>query len=577
MTFTNDTRRFDRARFRADLEQIWARLTGHSIDLLAFEEVRRRLHAELTANRTLQEIPIAAIVGSVGRPGDFTRDFLPLNDRDAHRWSQVRQRFNEPSGVPPIEVYQVGEAYFVLDGNHRVSVAREMGAAHIEAYVTEVRSRVPLTPEADPREVILKARYLEFLERTQLDRLRPEADLQVTHLGRYAELERHISLHRYVLETQQRRAVPLAEAVEDWYDRVYLPVVRAIREQGTLDDYPGRTEADLYLLVSGYRLLVEEFLNWEFEAETLPVSEPNASLALPQFLQHMLSRLRPGVLHEDQVRPGDWRREHAGSLEPGFRMFTSVLVPVSGGPGGWQALAQASVIAHREQGRVLGLHVVADDTARSGPPALEVKAEFERRCQAAGVVGRLAIEAGEVAQRICERSAWVDLTVVRLAYPPPAEPWAKLSSGFRALVRRCASPLLVLPEGSVPESGTTQFGRALLAFNASPQALRALRVASYLAQHWCLDLAVLSVDTGGFDAAATLAQGREHLQAAGVTASYHLETGPVADVVLSQVAAHACDLVITGSYGRGPFLEIALGSTVDHLLRRSRVPTLICP
>ncbi len=578
MEYTRYTRNFQRARFRAELEQVWARLTGKSIDLLDFEDVRQRLHMELTGRRTLREIPIAAIVGSVGRPGDFTRDFLPLTDHAEHRWSEIKYRFKDTQGLPPIEVYQVGEVYFVLDGNHRVSVARDLGVTHIEAFVTEVRSRVPLTPETDPRELILKARYVDFLERTQLDRLRPGANLELTRLGHYAELERHIRLHRYVMGVEQRREVTEAEAIVDWYDQVYLPVARVIQEHAALARFPGRTEADLYLAVSGYRLLLEEFLDWEFERGAPALDDqPAAQPGLFSFVGRVLTRLRDrepaGIAG---VRPGDWRREQAGpageALGSAFRLFTNLLVPVTGARSGWAALALAGEVARRERGRVLGLYVVPKPGQRTDEHARAVKAEFEQRCQAAGIPGRLAVEAGEVAERICERSAWVDMTIVRLAHPPRPEPWAKLSSGLRTLVRNCASPLLVTPQPRV-----VRLGRALVAYNGSPKADSALQVAAYCAEHWSLALAVVCVGAGGFDAAAAAAQAREQLTARGLSATYHVATGPVAETVLRQAAEQASDLIIMGGYGRGPFLEIALGSTVDHVLRRSLLPTLICP
>ncbi len=584
MDYDRQLQHFHVARFRAELEQVWARLTGKSMDLLDFEEIRQRLHMELTARRTLREIPLAAIVGSVGRPGDFTRDFLPLNDKDAHRWISVQNQFQGLTGVPPIEVYQVGEVYFVLDGNHRVSVARDMGADHIEAYVTEVHSRVPLTSDMDPRALILKARHVELLERTQLDQLRPGADLELTRLGYYAELERHIRLHRYVLGVEQRREVPEPEAVADWYDHVYLPVVRVIRDQQALEKFPGRTEADLYLAVSGYRPLLDEFLDWEFEegeAPPAPGADSQAAAApasapsgLTRFIGRVLGRLREGEPAAlTGLVPGQWRREQAGAVQdPEFRLFTNLLVPVAGTQSGWAALALAGEVARREHGRVLGLYVVPAPEQRADARALAVKAEFEQRCQAAGIPGRLAVEVGEVAERICERSAWVDLTVVRLAHPPRPEPWAKLSSGLRALVRNCASPLLV-----TPQAAALRVERALVAYNGSPKADGALRVAAYLAQHWGVALLVACAGAGGVDSDAVLARAREQLDARAVAAAYRVETGPVAEIVLKLADEHGSDWIVMGGYGRGPFLEIALGSTVDHVLRRSLRPTLICP
>ena len=159
---------FNRARGRAIVETVMARLTGKSIDLLSYEDVSQKLKAEGRADRGLRDIPLDAIVGSVGRYTDFTRSFLPRSDASKHRWARVEAAAGDLAGLPPIEVYQIGDAYFVLDGNHRVSVARQSNAKFIQAYVTEVRTKVPLTPDVQPDDLILKAEYAGFLVRTRL-------------------------------------------------------------------------------------------------------------------------------------------------------------------------------------------------------------------------------------------------------------------------------------------------------------------------------------------------------------------------------------------------------------------------
>jgi len=173
-----------------------ARLTGRSADLLSYEEVRQKLKVKGMGKWGLEDIPLDAIVGSVGRYTDFTRSFLPRQDSDEERWARVKVAVTDLGGLPPIEVYQIGQAYLVRDGNHRVSVARQVAATHIQAYVTEVRTKVPLLPDTQPDDLILKAEYTDFLERTRLDELRPEADLSVTVPGQYQALEEHIEVHR---------------------------------------------------------------------------------------------------------------------------------------------------------------------------------------------------------------------------------------------------------------------------------------------------------------------------------------------------------------------------------------------
>ena len=188
---------FRRARGQAALQELLARVRGTSTELLSYEEVRQKLRAGGVASRGLREIPIDAIVGSVGRYHDFTRDFLPLHDSDQDRWAGVSLASSTGTGLPPIDVYQMGDAYFVIDGHHRISIARQNGAEVMEAYVTEIRSNVPITPDIEPGELIIKAEYAAFLDQTGLGELHDEVDLSVTRAGRYKTLLEYISVHRH--------------------------------------------------------------------------------------------------------------------------------------------------------------------------------------------------------------------------------------------------------------------------------------------------------------------------------------------------------------------------------------------
>ena len=187
---------FRRARRRAAMEEILSRLTGKSTDLLPYEQVSQMLRVTKSEPRGLQEIPLDAIVGSVARYTDFTRSFLPRHDATQERWARVEMAASDPRGLPPIDVYQIGQVYFVADGNHRVSVARRLGANTILAHVTQVHTKVTLTPDVSPDDLILKAEYADFLESTRLDQVRPhplrvswgQADLGVTVPGQYPKL-----------------------------------------------------------------------------------------------------------------------------------------------------------------------------------------------------------------------------------------------------------------------------------------------------------------------------------------------------------------------------------------------------
>lgn len=240
-------RNFTRARMAAFWQEFWALLTGKSIDLLRFEEVKQRLRLRDERYIGLREIPIDKIVGSVGRYRDFTRTFLPRTNAVKSRWQRLDAMARGQEGFPPIEVYKVGDVYFVLDGNHRVSVARQLGMKTIEAYVTELRTPIKIDEHTTPDDLIKKEGYVDFLAKTRLDALRPGSEVMLTEPDRYELILDHISVHRYFMGIDQQREVAWDEAVASWYDNVYMPMVDLIRKYNILEYFPGRTEADVYL------------------------------------------------------------------------------------------------------------------------------------------------------------------------------------------------------------------------------------------------------------------------------------------------------------------------------------------
>jgi hypothetical protein len=244
---------FAAARLKAFFNSVLSFLTGQHNELLAFEAVKEKLHIGGPIYRGVRTVPIAQIMGSVDRYRDFDRAFLPKADFMADRWQKVTRAWYEDISLPPVLLYKVGEVYFVVDGHHRVSVAREKGQADIEAEVRECAVRVPITPDLNPDDLEVLGEKVEFLERTGFDRLRPEAEVRVTILGGYDRMLEHIAVHRFFMGLDFQRDIGDEEAVDHWYDTVYQPVVTVIRESSVLNAFPGRTEADLYLWVLDHR------------------------------------------------------------------------------------------------------------------------------------------------------------------------------------------------------------------------------------------------------------------------------------------------------------------------------------
>src|ERR671912_742467 len=190
---------FERARqhgFIADVRSVFAR---RSRDLIPYHEVRQRVSPEGESYRGVQTVRLSQIIGSMDRFQDFNREFFPRQRFTAGRWQNVDRAYYQDIHLPPVQLYKVGDVYFVKDGNHRVSVAKERGVEFIDAEVMEGHIRVPVTASMTPGELLLQVEYANFLRRTNLDRLRPEHDIRPTSLGRYDEMWDHIQQHRELM------------------------------------------------------------------------------------------------------------------------------------------------------------------------------------------------------------------------------------------------------------------------------------------------------------------------------------------------------------------------------------------
>jgi len=244
---------FTRARRQAFVGRLRSMLSRTSNELLSLEDVRRRLNAHGQRYLGLCKVPLEQIIGSENRYCDFDRSFYPRRDTSKARWTSVYKAHYEAVGLPPVELYKVGDIYFVRDGNHRISVARHQAQPVIDAYVTEILVDVPVSADMSVRDLLLMEEYSDFLEWTELHRLRPDQRITFSELGGYLDLVQHINVHRYYLGMEQGREISRDEAVANWYDQVYLPVVNVIRNQQALNRFPNRTEADLYRWVMHHR------------------------------------------------------------------------------------------------------------------------------------------------------------------------------------------------------------------------------------------------------------------------------------------------------------------------------------
>lgn len=260
---------FDRAYRRGFWKKISSWISGDHNELLPFDVVKDRIPLRGQHYLGLKQVPIEQIVGSLGRYRDFDRAFLPRQARTKGRWVSIDSAHYEEINLPPVELFKMGEVYFVRDGNHRVSVARDQGQEFIDAEVIEIEIPVPLTADVHIDDLDLKAEYANFLEETNLDDIRPGAVIELTLSGEYERILEHINVHRWFLGEGRQAKVPYKEAVASWYDKVYSPLVKLISEQRLLDNFPDHTAADLYLWIIEYEWFLREAYRNEFSFQVV--------------------------------------------------------------------------------------------------------------------------------------------------------------------------------------------------------------------------------------------------------------------------------------------------------------------
>jgi hypothetical protein len=270
-TLTDAQSDFARARRHSTLADVAHRLRRHSPDynvILPFEEVVEALGRTWEKQLGLDTIELDSIVGTVDRRKDFDRGFRPTSDRTRPRWERIAMAQRRGEDMPPISVYRIGDLHFVRDGHHRVSVARALGRDVIDAYVTEVGTKIGAGRSLTLSELPLKGHERVFFERVPLPPDR-RARLKLTDPWRYAELAEGVEAWGFRLIQRRGEVLSREEVARTWFDEEYLPIVAMLREAGLLGS---GTEAEAYLRVSGerYRLLRTHTWNEEIIERVKP-------------------------------------------------------------------------------------------------------------------------------------------------------------------------------------------------------------------------------------------------------------------------------------------------------------------
>jgi hypothetical protein len=247
---------FLRARRRQVLARLaaWLRRAPDDVNImLPFDEVVAALGRLGERRLGLQVITLDSIVGSVDRSREFDRRFRPTSGQVRERWQRLAlaQRRGEP--IPPIEVYRVGDMHFVVDGHHRVSVAHALGLKTIDAYVTEVITRLSPNGVRYRGDLLVKDYRRIFLDRVPLVGEARQA-VTLTDPWDYAELAEAVEAWGFRLMQDEGLYLDRPTVSQRWYDEEFVPVVRMLRQAGMIET---QTEAEAYMWVAceRYRLI----------------------------------------------------------------------------------------------------------------------------------------------------------------------------------------------------------------------------------------------------------------------------------------------------------------------------------
>ncbi|MCO1581851.1 chromosome partitioning protein ParB [Crossiella sp. SN42] len=255
---------FLRARRRQVLARLaaWLRREPDDVNImLPFDEVVAALGRESERRLGLQVIRLDSIVGSVDRTRDFDRRFRPTSARVRERWQRLALAQRRGESVPPIEVYRIGDLHFVNDGHHRVSVAHALGLRTIEAYVTEVRTKLDPYGVRHRGDLIVKDYRRIFLERVPLVG-QARAAVVMSDPWDYAELGESVEAWGFRLMQDEGEFRDRATIARRWFTEEFTPVVSMLRQADLVGE---RTEAEAYLVVSGERYRLIRTHQWSDE------------------------------------------------------------------------------------------------------------------------------------------------------------------------------------------------------------------------------------------------------------------------------------------------------------------------
>ncbi len=259
---------FLRARRHQTFSGLAARIRGKDggdRKALSFQQVVEALGLVDEAALGIQMIPVEQIVGSVDKVRDFDPKFRPRSGRSRQRWERIAEAVRRVESLPPIDVYRVGDMYFVRDGHHRVSVYRSLELRTIEADVRLVRTVVEPDDLRSSSELAARELRRLFLQRVPLGKGGRQA-LVLSDPEQYPRLAELVEAWAARLMFAEGRALDRVRAAKRWYAEEFAPVVGMIEEGALMEK--GETAADAYMRAAGERYTIFQDHTWNTDVIT---------------------------------------------------------------------------------------------------------------------------------------------------------------------------------------------------------------------------------------------------------------------------------------------------------------------
>ncbi len=246
---------FTKVHNKALFNSIQHLLNPKEASLISFNDIKSILKPKSETYEGMKVIPINKIVGSEGRYKDFDNHFFPKSAHIRTRWEHVDSAHLNNINLPAILVYELGGLYFVRDGNHRVSVAKASGVEFIDAEVVSLQSEIKLKIGTTLKDMVKQVIAYEkrvFYTETNFGDITDYWLLDFSTTGRYDEIYHHILTHKYYLNLNKDYEITLMDAINSWFNIVYMPVIQQIEKNHILRKFKHRTKSDLYVWIMKY-------------------------------------------------------------------------------------------------------------------------------------------------------------------------------------------------------------------------------------------------------------------------------------------------------------------------------------